>query len=111
LRNCRFRLCLILCPPKKTVPIGLLVRVPAMPHVPLAGMPALSRLPGGGSGVLMRLVPFPRPVTQAIAVLQLLYTETTPQSGFFLKKKPPSIESVRTYVLENRSKTIPFSTV
>src|ERR1035437_307218 len=38
-----------------------------------------------------------------IAVLQLLYTETTPQSGFFLKKKPPSIESVRTYVLENRS--------
>jgi hypothetical protein len=39
-----------------------------------------------------------------IAVLQLLYPETTPQSGFFLKKKPPSIESVRTYVLENRSK-------
>ena len=98
-------------PPKKTVPTGLLVRVPAMPRVPLAGMPALSGLRGGVSGVLMRLVPFPRPVTQAIAVLQLLYTETTPQSGFFLKKKPPSIESVRTYVLENRSKTIPFSTV
>src|ERR1035437_4946588 len=38
-----------------------------------------------------------------IAVLQLLYTETTPQSGFFLKKKPPSIKPVRTYVLENRS--------
>jgi hypothetical protein len=38
-----------------------------------------------------------------IAVLQLLYTETTPQSGFFLKNKPPSIKSVRTYVLENRS--------
>jgi hypothetical protein len=42
---------------------------------------------------------------KAIAVLQLLYTETTPQSGFFLKKKPPSIESVRTYVLENRSRS------
>jgi hypothetical protein len=26
----------------------------------------------------------------AIAVLQLLYTGTMPQSGFFLKKKPPS---------------------
>jgi IS5 family transposase len=35
----------------------------------------------------------------------LLYTETTPQSGFFLKKNPPSIESVRTYVLENRSRS------
>src|ERR1017187_8731448 len=36
----------------------------------------------------------------------MLYTETTPLSGFFLKKKPPSIESVTTYVLENRSKTL-----
>jgi hypothetical protein len=44
-----------------------------------------------------------RPFQGVIAVLQLLYTETTPQSGFFLKKKLPSIESVRTYVLENRS--------
>jgi hypothetical protein len=26
-----------------------------------------------------------------------------PQSGFFLKKKPPSTKTVRTYVLENRS--------
>jgi hypothetical protein len=43
---------------------------------------------------------------RAIAVLQLLYTETTPQSGFFLKKKPPSIEPVRTYVLENRSRSL-----
>jgi hypothetical protein len=46
----------------------------------------------------------------AIAVLQLLYTGMMPQSGFFLKKKPPSTKPVRTYVLENRSigRRLPF---
>jgi hypothetical protein len=33
----------------------------------------------------------------------LLYTETALLSGFFLKKKPPLTELVRTYELENRS--------
>jgi hypothetical protein len=37
------------------------------------------------------------------AVLQLLYTEATQQSGLFLKKKPPSAKLVSAYVLENRS--------
>jgi hypothetical protein len=36
----------------------------------------------------------------------LLYTEATQQSGFFLKKKPPSAELVSAYVLENRSKAL-----
>jgi hypothetical protein len=65
LRNCHFRLGLILCPPKKTMPIGLLVRVPAMPPVPLAGMPALSRLPGAGIRYVDAPQPFPRPAKQA----------------------------------------------
>jgi hypothetical protein len=39
------------------------------------------------------------------AVLQLLYSEAMRLCGFFLKKKPPSTELVRAYVLENRSKS------
>jgi hypothetical protein len=39
-----------------------------------------------------------------IAVLQLLYTESTRSSGFFLKKKPPCTLLNSARVLENRSK-------
>jgi hypothetical protein len=39
-----------------------------------------------------------------IAVLQLLYTEAMLPSGFFLKKKPPSMILARLYLLENRSR-------
>jgi hypothetical protein len=60
------------------------------------------RMEPSGSNLVFSL----RPFQGVIAVLQLLYTETTPQSGFFLKKKLPSIESVRTYVLENRSRNL-----
>jgi hypothetical protein len=40
----------------------------------------------------------------SIAVLQLLYTEATRSSGFFLKKKPPCTPVFSARVLENRSK-------
>jgi hypothetical protein len=39
----------------------------------------------------------------AIAVLQLLYTEATMPSGFFLKKKPPCTPPDRARELGNRS--------
>jgi len=43
------------------------------------------------------------------AVLQLLYTEDTHSSGFFLKKKPPCMPLDSACVLENRSSTSPES--